>query len=327
MVILMSAFLGASSLGIGLLPLSITYSRARLTQLTNLGTGLLLGAALGIIIPEGIENLVESLPAGSETPTSAIALSLLVGFTLMLLVEQLISPHSHNDNGPLLPHAVAIHPPTPGETANEPGYSLSPGYDMHDFGNGGTVGNSQVFILSDTRTRALPLTLGLVVHSLADGLALGASALQGASDDQESSELSFVVFLALLVHKAPTALALTTSLLSTSLSRYECRHHILAFSLATPLGAILSYTILSFWESSIHGGWTGIALLISGGSFLYVATVLQPVSDHSSAPSTAGNRERVALIVTGVFFPFLVASFIGHGHGHGGSSADLTSGT
>lgn len=44
--------------------------------------------------------------------------------------------------------------------------------------------------------RAYPLTLGLVVHGLADGLALGVSAL----GDTES-DLSLVVFLALLIHK------------------------------------------------------------------------------------------------------------------------------
>jgi zinc transporter 9 len=47
--------------------------------------------------------------------------------------------------------------------------------------------------------RACPLTLGLVVHGLADGLALGVSALSAESG--APSNLSFVVFLALLIHK------------------------------------------------------------------------------------------------------------------------------
>jgi len=44
--------------------------------------------------------------------------------------------------------------------------------------------------------RAYPLTLGLVVHGLADGLALGVSALGDTETD-----LSLVVFLALIIHK------------------------------------------------------------------------------------------------------------------------------
>jgi zinc transporter 9 len=44
--------------------------------------------------------------------------------------------------------------------------------------------------------RAYPLTLGLVMHGLADGLALGVSALGNTETD-----LSLVVFLALIIHK------------------------------------------------------------------------------------------------------------------------------
>ncbi len=51
----------------------------------------------------------------------------------------------------------------------------------------------------------LPLTLGLVIHSLADGLALGASALPLSGTDGEGSAsstgLSLIVFLALIIHK------------------------------------------------------------------------------------------------------------------------------
>jgi zinc transporter 9 len=46
--------------------------------------------------------------------------------------------------------------------------------------------------------KAYPLTLGLVMHGLADGLALGVSALGDAETD-----LSLVVFLALIIHKGP----------------------------------------------------------------------------------------------------------------------------
>lgn len=69
-ILLMSAMLGATSFGIGMLPLFFTFSsmdcfsldkrtailtkcvEARIAYISTLGTGLLLGAALGIIIPE-----------------------------------------------------------------------------------------------------------------------------------------------------------------------------------------------------------------------------------------------------------------------------------
>ena len=53
----------------------------------------------------------------------------------------------------------------------------------------------------DTPIPALPLTLGMVLHGLADGLALGVSALSGDSDAHSSTNLSLVVFMALAIHK------------------------------------------------------------------------------------------------------------------------------
>ena len=53
---------------------------------------------------------------------------------------------------------------------------------------------------ADTPPPAYPITIGLVVHGLADGLALGMSVL--SNDDSSSSySLSLVVFMALAVHK------------------------------------------------------------------------------------------------------------------------------
>ena len=57
---------------------------------------------------------------------------------------------------------------------------------------------------AEAQKKAFPLTLGLVIHSLADGLALGASALplgEGAEASSAGGGLSIVVFLALIIHK------------------------------------------------------------------------------------------------------------------------------
>lgn len=52
------------------------------------------------------------------------------------------------------------------------------------------------FAHAEAQVAAYPLTLGLVVHALADGFALGSSAISPVD-----SSLSLIVFLALLVHK------------------------------------------------------------------------------------------------------------------------------
>lgn len=85
---------------------------------------------------------------------------------------------------------------------------------------------------SETPIPALPLTLGMVIHGLADGLALGVSALP-SNDNQSSGNLSLVVFMALAVHKGEctpvTPIRMTDQSyqlqpLSHSLSRYSPPH-------------------------------------------------------------------------------------------------------
>ncbi len=61
---------------------------------------------------------------------------------------------------------------------------------------------------------------------------------------------------------APTALAYTLSLMSTSLSRVECKKHLMLFIASTPVGAIVSYASFSFFGSK-HVDGVGTALLIS----------------------------------------------------------------
>jgi len=63
--------------------------------------------------------------------------------------------------------------------------------------------------------------------------------------------------------KAPTSLAFTTSLLSTSLSRPNCKKYLAIFSASTPLSAIASYVLFSSLGEGNEGNLIGTALLIS----------------------------------------------------------------
>ena len=53
-----------------------------------------------------------------------------------------------------------------------------------------------------------------------------------------------------------------------------------------------------------------------GGTFLYVATILQPVSHHPEVPAVGDMRPltRVVFISLGMFAPFLLSTSLGHGH-------------
>ncbi|OSD07594.1 Zinc/iron permease [Trametes coccinea BRFM310] len=321
----MAVLLGAASFGTGMLPLSVAFSKSSLSALSAFGTGLLLGAALGVVIPEGIETLASSR-AAEAFPTSTIALSLIAGFTFMLIVERTVSDHS--------PSHDAVEPsqqPKPDEAESTVEFDVELGEleraeGISPDGPSRPYALQRTTVVSETRQRAFPLTLGLVVHALADGLALGSASLSESATEPSSggsivpTGLSVIVFLALVVHKAPTALALTTSLLSTSLPHAQCRKHLAIFSAATPLGTLLSYWLLSFFGADSHGRWPGIALLFSGGSFLYVATVLQPSLAHthtSGSGDTGGSsRGRLLLTIGGMLTPYCIAALLGDDHGH-----------
>ncbi|EPQ51041.1 hypothetical protein GLOTRDRAFT_66232 [Gloeophyllum trabeum ATCC 11539] len=322
-VLLMSLALGAASFGIGTLPLSLSFTGSGLAGVSAVGTGLLLGAALGIIIPEGVEATAGAY-AASEFPTTKIAASLLVGFVLMLVVEQSISSHAH--------HTSSHSPVSLGDTrptnkvlpSSSSEVEFDAGLDDLELQPGSSPRTSAFPSVDlvrriDGRKEAFPLTVGLFIHGLADGLALGVSSLSD-SQSVHPSELSLVVFMALMIHKAPTTIAFTTSLLSTALPRSEIKKYIAIFASSTPLGAIVSYALFYMLGAGAADSTSGLALLVSGGSFLYVATVLQPVSDHSDgSPSELRKTTRTLLIVLGMLVPFLISTVVGHDHGTEGA--------
>lgn len=119
------------------------------------------------------------------------------------------------------------------------------------------------------QSRPSSTTVGLVIHAAADGIALG------ASTTAPSRRLGFIVFLALMLHKAPAAFGLTSTLLKQGLSKRRARTHLIIFSLAAPVGALLTWSLVNIFEGGMvgkseHGTrfFTGLLLLFSGGTFL-----------------------------------------------------------
>ncbi|XP_067241158.1 zinc transporter ZIP9 [Chanodichthys erythropterus] len=245
-VILISLAMFVGCFVLGIIPLLINLSEHKLQLITVLGAGLLCGTALSIIIPEGVELVQESwkdwycstmgenqnISESNSTlhlvakkglrPHFFIGVSLVLGFTLMFVVDQIANYCS-----------------------------------MHE---------SRVHMYSGNSITA---TLGLLIHAAADGVALGAA----AASSQVSVQL--VVFFAVILHKAPAAFGLVSFLMHAGLERKTIQKHLLAFSAAAPLMAISTYFILSASNSSSQNrlSATGIGMLFSAGTFLYVATV------------------------------------------------------
>uniref|UniRef100_A0A673T9C6 Zinc transporter ZIP9 n=1 Tax=Suricata suricatta TaxID=37032 RepID=A0A673T9C6_SURSU len=155
------------------------------------------------------------------------------------------------------------------------------------------------------------------VHSPdADGVALGAA----ASTSQTSVQL--IVFVAIMLHKAPAAFGLVSFLMHAGLERNRIRKHLLVFALAAPVMAMVTYLGLSksSKEALSEVNATGVAMLFSAGTFLYVATVhvLPEVGGmgHSHKPDSTGGRGlsrlEVAALVLGCLIPLILS--VGHQH-------------
>ncbi|QDS74782.1 hypothetical protein FKW77_001874 [Venturia effusa] len=355
MLLVLSGLMALASFLAGSLPLSFSLSPRQIRLISAIGTGLLIGTALIVIIPEGIETLYSSstvsvlhaahvaptvhapmdndraalalhnipkpdknaagqgikhdnkmvkgtdrfLPGEKEpdppkdsepkssqtrrddhenpTPHAWIGISMISGFILMYLVDIVpaikssssASANGHSDHVPL----STIDP----ESAT----------------------SSRQTKAHPPPSRPNPTTVGLLIHALADGIALGASSTNGPTSARGS--LSIVVFIAILVHKAPAAFGLTSILLNEGISKRSTRGHLLVFSFAAPLGALVTWMIINILGKADNGPsedmkwWTGIALMFSGGTFLYVALhAMQTISSSSSH----GGHPHVKVAVT-----------------------------
>ncbi|GBE83278.1 hypothetical protein SCP_0503260 [Sparassis crispa] len=152
---------------------------------------------------------------------------------------------------------------------------------------------------------AYPLTLGLVLHALTDGLALGASALSsGANVSAVPSWLSLVVFVEgsdcvgpdyiALGHSAPPC---TVQDAPGGVQRGDARRG--ARVVRVPLVPRRAQRRPLARDRVAH----------SGGTFLYVATIVQPVRGSSDG---LGTKIRTLLIVLGMFIPFADVPRIGY---------------
>lgn len=184
-------------------------------------------------------------------PTFFIGFALMAGFVLMFLVDRL--PRHATENFQSAPATRHI------SLDNLESSSVTGAEESESF-----LGS---LAPTPKQSRSLATTTGLVIHAAADGIAMGASAT--TSD----MKLGFIIFVAIMVHKAPAAFGLTSVLLKQGLSKRAARGHLIVFSLAAPLGALSTYLIVSLIGGSSMEGesgqwWTGMLLLFSAGTFL-----------------------------------------------------------
>ncbi|XP_060079536.1 zinc transporter ZIP9-A-like [Ylistrum balloti] len=293
----------------GLIPIVITFSEEKLKLITVFGAGLLVGTALAVIIPEGIHamNTQSHDTVHSDLPNKDQGLNTVDGHT-----------HTHT-------HSVSDNHTIIGVTLVA-GFIFMLLVDQigggHAHGSTDAESNGAGSTIQQNRHK-ITATLGLVVHAAADGVAMGAAIMM------QRSHLTLIVFIAIMLHKAPAAFGLVTFLLHDGFDRPRIRRHLLIFSASAPIACIFTYIGLSLSQGSLgklHDfQTTGIAMLFSAGTFLYVATVhvLPEVTTRHTKQTNSDNTVIIheqkgfrpidlVAIVTGSVIPVLLS--FGHKH-------------
>ena len=109
------------------------------------------------------------------------------------------------------------------------------------------------------RAMGLAALVGLSIHTLVDGFALGASVAGGVGTS---------VFLAILFHKVPNSFSLASILVYERYARRTVAAYVGLFVLMLPLGALLYFLLSGALD---HGAFGARALAFSAGTFLHLA--------------------------------------------------------
>jgi len=231
---------GFSLIG-GLLPGWIKMTHTRTQLVMSLVSGLMLGVAFYHLLPHSA-----AMVGGSHGVDIAVWW-LMIGLVVMLLLLRVFHFHQHD----FTDEDLAQH-------------------DHHKHGEH----ESPVHGLS-----WVGLGLGLAVHTLIDGVALGAVMLASSS---AGGLIGIGVFLAILLHKPLDAMSIVTVMAAGGWSRRAQTSANLVFALMCPLGALLFFFGADAVVDS-RNYLVAAALAFSAGAFICIALsdLLPEVHFHS----------------------------------------------
>ena len=244
------AIAGLSLVG-GLLPSLIRMTHTRTQVVMSLVSGLMLGVAFYHLLPHSAALASEY--GGVDTTVWW----LMIGLIVMLLLLRVFHFHQHDFS-----HEAGVQ------------HELGQQAEHHHIAGHSHSHDSPVHGLS-----WVGLALGLAVHTLIDGVALGAVMHAGS---HASGVLGIGVFLAILLHKPLDAMSIVTVMQAGGWSKGARATTNLVFALMCPLGAMLFF----FGVDVVTVGrdhLVAVALAFSAGAFICIALsdLLPEVHFHS----------------------------------------------
>jgi zinc and cadmium transporter len=268
----LAAYSGAiltGSLAGGALPL--LGKRTRSDALLSFSAGVMLGAAFFHMLPEAVHL------GGPDVIPWTVA-----GFLFLFLLERFVLVHVCAEPGPS--ERLLGHPAPPPHGLRE--------HAGHDHAHEATG--------CDVHTLGLAAFVGLSLHTLVDGFALGAA--------QSDPALGLLVFVAILAHKIPSSVSLTAILRAEGYGRKQALLMNASFALMVPLGAAIFLVVDRLVAAR---SFTAVALAASAGSFLQLS-----LSDIlPDLHRRGGDRWKISLaLVVGLAAMWMLRS-LGHAHG------------
>ena len=209
---------------------TVRLTHTRMQLAMSFVAGLILGVALYHLVPHSVAQI--SGPRAIEIAVWWM----IIGMILMLLLLRVFQFHQH-DFGDEEDHHHGNH---------------------HDHG---------------TQTRSLNwlgISVGMGMHTLTEGAALGAGIRSGSHNDPEAGLVSFGIFLAILFHKPLDAFSILGLMRIAGVGRRTAVAVNVGIALLCPLGAFLTCWGIGLLGPA-EGDAIGCALAFGAGALLCVA--------------------------------------------------------
>jgi zinc and cadmium transporter len=310
LIVIYCVLVGLASLGGGALAASIKLTHRKLQFALSFVGGTMLGVGLFHLLTHAVIIALETAPATAGGGLShgllhgaldGVMLALVLGFVAMFLLERFFHFHQH-------------------ETPEQAGHHdcCDDGCDAHDHGKGG---HSHASRGKGKKSQLgwIGAAIGLTMHSILEGVALGAAVLAATAHDHGGMVAGLSTFLVILLHKPFDGI--TVSMLVRAAGRPAGFAHFvnLLFSLVVPVGAAV------VWFGVSEGGMEILpfALAFSAGTFICIASsdLLPELQFHRHDRIGLSASLLVGLALAGTIarLESSVAQAHDHSHGHGHS--------
>jgi len=253
----------ASTIAGGYLPRMFRMTHVRMQLVLSFVGGMMLGVALLTLLPHGFVSVGKELAKQAQTEEEAVGIS---------------NGQSDDSVEDMMPYTVVIAAIT--HTVNSlmigllATFFMMRAFHFHQHGEDHDHGHSHVEDDSHshghshdsgapkTKLGWIGVALGLGLHTLIDGAALGTAVAQ-----DPSLMGGFAVFLAILLHKPLDALSLSTLMTKEGYSWKVIQAANAAFGLMCLVGAIAALAL----GMQLGGFWMGCLLSAAAGVFLCIS--------------------------------------------------------